>query len=291
MRDILSRNLIRLFGGVVLSAVLASCASAAEPVQSDFTLGDDGRIYIQTVVSGQSLNALVDTGLSSPFLTTPATASRLALRFIPIVRTAPMRGVDGRGVRGRIAGVKITSLGGAPGDWDLAAVVVDVPILRAEAMVGMDFLDGYDAAFDFRLRRLTLDEPGQAETGAAGFVNCDAAKPRFSLDDRCEATAIYVDTGGQTTLINPQMAALLNVQDGSEGVPTVIRGASGREVSAIRYNRPILVRGLPVASVVVVDFPPRGGCSAPCPEMILGMDTLGQFASLRLTRKSITITP
>ena len=45
--------------------------------------------------------------------------------------------------------------------------------------------------------------------------------------------------------------------------------------------------GLRLTSVLVADFPGRGGCKTPCPELILGMDSLGGLSGMTITRSQI----
>lgn len=246
-------------------------------------------MYVDVQLSGRPLTALIDSGVDAPLMLLPEAAERVPLRYIPFVRTAPARGVDGGGPRGRLAAAKITDLGGAAGDWDILAVVMDSPILRADAILGMGFLSDYDATFDFRSRRLSLVQPNPRQAVSGGLANCNADKPAFSLEDRCGRSAIYIDTGADVTVMNALMATTLGVPVGSGGVDSGLRGASGRRVPAVRYDFPVVVRGVALTSFLVADFPSRGGCRGACPELILGMDTLGRLSSLRITRSSIVM--
>lgn len=275
----------------IMAAMLGLLAPSAmaQPVEARFAQGEDGRLYVDVQLSGRPLTALIDTGFTAPLMLVPEAAERVSLRYIPFLRTARARGVDGVGRRGRLAAVKITDLGGAAGDWDIPAVVLDSPILLSDAILGMGFLADYDATFDFRAGRLTLAQPDPGLPVPGGLANCHPGKPAFSLEDWCGRSAIYIDTGAEGTVMNAAMAATLGVPPGSGVEQRVLRGASGGTIPAIRYDFPVSVRGVELTSFLVADFPGRGGCRDACPELILGMDTLGRLSSLRITRSSIVI--
>lgn len=267
-------------------------AAAAAPITVPFAVDEDRRLVVDLALQGGPVKALVDTGTTPNIILQPAAAERVKLRYVPFLRTARASGVDGKGARGRLALVKIVRLGATAGDWDVPGVVIETPILKYDALLGMGLLDDYDVEFDFQRREIRLAERERTHAvGPSGFANCMPDRPSLSLVGRCGEAMVFIDTGAKRTTMNPAMAARLGLPAGAEGRSEPGRGASGRAVPATRYEHPVEVAGLRLPSILVADLPDQGGCKSPCARMQLGMDALGGLSGMTVTRSHIAFRP
>lgn len=287
---ILAATVAALLGGPGAPAS-ARDESFSVPMRRDV----GGRVTVDAVLNGgHRLVALVDTRFSSQLLIKPEAAARAQLKAPRFLPAKSGRGVDGSTQAGRWAPVKIVRLGDQPGDWDMLGLVADRSVLKHDAILGMRFLGKYDITFNFEAGLLKLAPKGTLDnppTGALSWASCGKRTATFSIGG-CGEDAVYVDTGGQVTVMNLEMARRLGLPDGLTGRPEgPLTGAAGGKVPTMRYAHPVNLKGLRLPSILVAEFDGGADCKAPCAKAILGMDVLGQAKSLSFTDARITIVP
>lgn len=279
---------------LILVALAGFAVPDGEPsseVVADIQLDADRRLTTKLrIAGGPVLTALVDTGASPPLIVQTATADRLRLRYVPFL-TRRVQGATGEGAKFRVSLATITSLGRTSGDWDVLAYVGQVPVLKHDGILGMGFMRGYTVDMDLKGSTLRLlDREHPLEVAGSSHNNCDPRKPQFTLGGACGVDMAYIDTGARRTVMNAAMARRLGIDTTTGGSPAEpMVGASGKSLPARSYAHAHAIGGIQMASVLVADFPPRGGCEAACAEMILGMDHLSGLSRIVISPSRIIL--
>lgn len=240
--------------------------------------GDPVRFLIDTGAERTVVGNVVAAGLPGP---------RVAATMIHMAGSTPVELV-------RVAELAI----GAQVYRGLDAPILPRRTMGVDGVLGADALQEQRVLFDFTGGRVTFIQPGERPPpGDTIVVKARRRSGRLILTTaRIDGVRVdvVIDTGAHRTIANPAVAERLERRRRSE--PSVLTSITGDTIA----TRLLPVRRLEIGSLLFEDFV-VGVTDSPAfaaldlerhPAILLGMDALGQFASVLVDfpRRTVTFT-